>query len=33
MIKLFDLWYEDLLKEKYVSIGNFDLIMQKILGN
>lgn len=33
LTKLFDLWYADLLGGKYVSIRNFDLIMQKILGN
>lgn len=31
--RLFQMWYRDLLEGKYISIRNFDLIMQKIIGN
>jgi len=30
--KLFDLWYRDLMKGKYISIRNFDNILHMLLG-
>ncbi len=30
---LFELWYDDILKGRYISIRNFDVMIHKLLGN